>query len=140
MLPSPRRLLIVSLCIALLALRFGGAHLHLCFDGSEAPSALHFADAGLHHADAGQGHADKRSLSGDGAHHDDVEVSIASDAIAKLSSSLDVPTLAVLLIAALLLFCQGRTPAPSVPSRLRLPRSPLHLRPPLRGPPRHSFA
>jgi hypothetical protein len=45
-------------CIALLAVRIGGAHLHLCFDGSEPPISVHVGElsaqdehGGIHHAD-----------------------------------------------------------------------------------------
>lgn len=131
---NTRPLLLVLACIAMLVMRLGGVHQHLCFDGSEAPSALHFVDAGLHHVDTDSG-----SLVSDDVHHHDVEVSAADDGVTQLPS-LDLPVLA-LLIAVVLLLPLGRRnglrPARAV---TRLAQPPLHLRPPSRGPPRFSFA
>ncbi len=134
---QPRKLVFLVVCLAFLLMRVGGAHLHVCLDGSEAPSAMHFADSGLHHTEAEpNGHAGGHD---EDAHHDDVEVNLASDLIAKLSS-LDLPVIAGLLFVVLALLPWVRTPAPPTPVDTRISRSPLHLRPPLRGPPPGSFA
>ena len=43
---SSRRSWLVSLlCSVLLLLQVSGAHLHLCFDGQEAPASVHLLDA-----------------------------------------------------------------------------------------------
>jgi hypothetical protein len=119
------RLLIVLLCAAVIMLRVGGTHLHLCFDGSEPPVSLHVADSGVHHDDAGS------------TRHADQDVAIGAEALVKKSSAaLDLAMLAFVL--ALLLFFVPRTPNP-LPDFFTAPRlssARLRLRPPLRGPPR----
>lgn len=119
-----RPLLLTLLLAALLTARVGGAHLHLCFDGSEPPASLHFSDAG-HHDDH---HADEA--------HDDVDVSLIAEAAAKLGKlSLDLP---LLVTASLILFGLWLA-AQRPPSPYRGPRAasdPYSLRPPVRGPPR----
>lgn len=42
-------LLAVLLCLALIMVRVGGAHLHLCFDGTEPPASYHAFDDSVHH-------------------------------------------------------------------------------------------
>lgn len=127
-------------CLAFLVMRVGGAHLHQCFDGSEPENAVHFADAGLHHAPTADTptalgvHGD-----GGGEHHDDVDTRVAADPLVKLSL-LD-PTAAACLLLAFTLLVLPRLKTPRLVSRaIRLPARPLHLRPPLRGPPSLSFA
>lgn len=136
--------LLVLACIAMLVMRLGGVHQHFCLDGSEAPSALHFVDAGLHHlgSDDGHGHRHHRQDLGsqhlaDDGHHDDVEVPVANDALTKLAS-LDLTALAILVIATFVLSPAGRRIRLGTRLAARLPRLPPHLRPPLRGPP-HFF-
>ncbi|WP_428383415.1 hypothetical protein [Nevskia ramosa] len=131
---TTRPLLLVLACIAVLVMRLGGVHQHLCFDGSEAPSALHFVDGGLHHIETAGG-----DLISDDVHHHDVEVSAADDGVTQLPS-LDLPVLALLIAVSLLLPLARRSGLR--PARLvaRPSPSPQHLRPPLRGPPRFSFA
>ena len=129
------RWLIAILCIAVVVLRVGGPHLHLCFDGSEPPVTLHVTDFGDHHA--GSHHADDshaETLLADFA-HEDQDVGVGSDLVSKkLSGDADVAVLA--LLCALLLFLiprqLGTTFAWLIPVA-GPDRS--HLRPPLRGPP-----
>lgn len=129
-----RPLLLVLACIAVLVMRLGGVHQHLCFDGSEAPSALHFVDGGLHHVETASG-----NLISDDVHHHDVEVSAADDGVTKLPS-LDLPVLALLIAIGMLLPPARRSGLR--PARLvtLLAPSRAHLRPPLRGPPSFSLA
>jgi len=123
------RFLIVTLCVAVVALRIGGLHVHLCMDGSEPPLSLHVADSGIHHldeADGGEAHADR-------------DMSVATDVVVKKPSGyFDLSLMAA--FCALLLFLLARPRAlhafPSVPATLRSARN--RLRPPLRGPPRHA--
>ncbi len=113
--------LLTLFCVALLVVHVGGAHLHLCFDGSEPPSSLHLMDSGLHHAGPG---AD--------AGHQDVNLALAGEALTKLklgSIDLDLP---VLLIAALLVWSLLQAPRHRVPVFSSAARI---LWPPLRGPP-----
>lgn len=131
---TTRPFLLVMACLAMLVMRLGGVHQHLCFDGSEAPSALHFVDGGLHHVETGHG----VSID-DGFHHHDVEVSAADDGVTKLPS-LDLPVLALLIAVSLLLPLGRRSGLRPARPYTRLSPPPLHLRPPLRGPPRFSFA
>ncbi|HEY5810335.1 MAG TPA: hypothetical protein VIT67_20345 [Povalibacter sp.] len=111
--------------IAFVATRLADAHLHLCFDGQEAASAMHVADGAVHndahHTDSE--HADR-----------DVDVFDAV-LLKKLADSTDL--LALTFVAAWLIFL--------IPARrhdwthdLASPvasRSVFHLKPPSRGPP-----
>lgn len=131
---STRPFLLLLACIAVLVMRLGGVHQHLCFDGSEAPSALHFVDGGLHHVETAGG-----DLISDDVHHHDVEVSAADDGVTKLPS-LDPPVLALLIAVSLLLPLARRSGLRPARPATRLAPPALHLRPPSRGPPRYSFA
>lgn len=123
--PRVRFCLLLLLGVALLFTRLGGAHLHLCFDGLEPASSLHFIDSGQH--------ADHHA----GEEHDDRDVSLIADALAKpIKLSLEVALLLVLMGFGAPLF------APAIPRHrfaARITASPpFHLRPPLRGPPARS--
>jgi hypothetical protein len=120
------KLSIVLLCVAVVALRIGGTHLHLCFDGSEPPLSLHLADSGQHHAGGAAT-----------APHTDQDVSIGSEALVKKTSAgLDFAALAFAFTLLLFFLPRVRSPLPAffVPPRLSPARA--RLRPPLRGPPR----
>ncbi|AXQ28851.1 hypothetical protein D0B54_09220 [Solimonas sp. K1W22B-7] len=116
---SPPLSLILLLGLALLLTRVVGTHLHFCFDGREAPVAVHVADGDLHHA---------------GHQGEDVKI---DDASAAKSWQSFAATL-VFIAAAVLLWL----PAAPRPTLLRSPvaapprrKLPHVLRPPLRGPP-----
>lgn len=128
-----RTLLLLFACFAFLVMRIDGAHLHRCFDGAEPPNDVHFADFGLHHLESPAGQYPG------GTGHEDIDSDVTSDAVSKLAS-VDLPVLAGFLFAIALLLPRGRHLVPRPPTASRLFRSPLHLRPPLRGPPRFSFA
>lgn len=120
-----RSWLLTLLLVALLTVRIGGAHLHLCFDGNEPPASLHLLDDGAHH--------EENTVS---APHNDVDLSVIDEALTKVGkASWDLPVLA---IAATLLLALLVIPARIVPRHVVPPTlSPLYLlRPPLRGPPR----
>jgi hypothetical protein len=119
--------------VQLLIMRISGAHLHLCFDGSEPPLSYHVADSGIHHEDAHD-----HGLTHEPAHeqsHDDRDLDVGQDLLIKKLAAKDL-TLALITFALLLFLVSvssgmARTaylPPPS--KRLR-----SHLRPPLRGPP-----
>lgn len=117
--------LLALLCALLLVMRVGGAHLHLCFDGSEPPVAVHLLDAGMHHAEPW--------MNGE---PQDKDVAVGEDALTKLPK-LGVEDAPLLLLAVMLLGCLLRTPgAPAWRSTKSLASCDIHsLRPPPRGPP-----
>jgi hypothetical protein len=127
------RWILATVCLSLLIMRISGAHLHLCFDGSEPPLSYHVADSGIHHADEHD-----HGLTHETAHeqsHDDRDLDVGQDLLIKKLAAKDL-TLALITFALLLFLVSvssgmARTaylPPPS--KRLR-----AHLRPPLRGPP-----
>lgn len=117
--------LLTLICVLLLMVRVAGPHLHLCFDGQEAPASFHILDIGLHHA---EGHS---------APHQDIDVSLAVDGVSKTGKQLNLDDLPVALLAALLLWVLFQTPRrfllPLLPAVV--PARSAFLRPPLRGPP-----
>lgn len=124
-LPSaPHPLATALLCLALLMVRVGGAHLHLCFDGTEPPASYHVLDVDPHHESPG---AD--------AAHQDADVALTADMYSKPGKSVDhLPLALMTAIFALALIRRQRTStspdyAPALPTARAL------LRPPLRGPP-----
>ncbi len=116
---------IALLVIAVATMPASGAHLHLCFDGSEAPATVHATEDGAHHSDAGL----------DGTHND-VDVSLAGVALSKkFDSALDLPGLALLTSV---LFHLAVPEAVLAPRELAAPliiRSVFRILPPSRGPP-----
>jgi hypothetical protein len=114
------------LLLALLAFAFGrltGAHLHLCFDGSEPPLTLHTADSA--HVDHHAGET----------HHEDLDVEPLGDLLAKSAQLVMLAVFAAAILLLALLAPPWRLLAIDRES-LRLPRPPPRfLRPPLRAPP-----
>ena len=113
------------LCVAVLVMRMGGAHLHLCFDGSDPPASVHLTDDDAYHEGAGA----------DGV-HDDVDVSLLSVAVGqKPGGSIELPA----LIAAIFILLSVPLVRGAAPPRGRTPfliPSPIfRFQPPLRGPP-----
>lgn len=118
---SPPLTLVLLLGFALLLTRVVGTHLHFCFDGQEAPVAVHIADGESHH---------------DGHQGGDIDIDDASAASKPSQQSL--ASLALFIAAAFLWLVLVPRPAAPVfvavaPPRRKLPHV---LRPPLRGPPR----
>ena len=111
--------------IAFVATRLADAHLHLCFDGQEAASAMHVADGAVHN-DAH--HTDSE--------HDDRDVDVFDVVLLKkVADSTDL--LALTFVVAWLVFLIP-TRRHDWPHDLAAPvalRSIFRLRPPLRGPP-----
>lgn len=123
---SPRPWLLTLACVALLFARLGGAHLHLCLDGSELPASLHVTDSG-HHAD----HHDDQA-------HADRDISLVDHALTKSGKwDLDLPLLLAALWLVTVLFARLRMSAADSPPPAAPP--PRFCRPPLRGPPLHAF-
>ena len=117
---------VAALCLALLMLRVGGVHLHLCFDGSEPPVSYHLGDSGVHHIDehdAGESHSDR-------------DLQIANDLAVKKPNQGQDATLALLTLTLLLfLLSPVRSPRPARRDDPAPVPSFSWLRPPLRGPP-----
>jgi hypothetical protein len=107
--------------LAVLVMRLGDVHLHLCFDGQEAPATLHAV-----HADEIAHHADEE--------HSDADVNVFGAILVKKGGVVDLPLLAV---ACFLLFLlrPPRGQRPSAAFEHLFPFRPPRLLPPLRGPP-----
>jgi hypothetical protein len=119
------RIWIALVSLAVMAMPVSGAHLHLCFDGSEPPATFHPVEDG-------SGHDDEPT---EGAHNDK-DVSLQGVALAKKhDGALDLPT--ALTVAVLVLRMPVTAPAPvfetdvATPIPLRVAR----VLPPLRAPP-----
>ena len=127
-----RRAWVTTLMSVVLALAPGArAHLHLCFDGSEAPSAFHLSDSEMHH----DSESDRFGAAAPGfdAVHSDSDVGVTGDLVSKDKFKWQ-PLFALHTMAAPL---ELPTQAPLPPEfRGRIaPSLPYFLRPPLRGPP-----
>lgn len=125
---SYRLLLTLFLCIALLAVRVGGAHLHLCLDGQEPASAVHVGGDSLAHDQAESGPA-----------HQDYDVDLISNPLGKFAK-IDFSPIALLLAVTLLLLTGRRIEPVPRPLVLQGFHSPARLRPPSCGPPLISVA
>jgi hypothetical protein len=119
------RFWIALVSLAVMAMPVSGAHLHLCFDGSEPPTTFHPAEDGSAH--------DEEAI--DGAHNDK-DVSLQGVALAKKhDSALDLPT--ALTVAVLVIRMPVTAPVPVFESDVATP-IPLRIArvlPPLRAPP-----
>ncbi len=114
------------LCLALLAMlvvRLGEMHLHLCFDGQEPAATVHVGDSPAHDNDT---HAD--------ASHSDQDVELLSTAVIKKAGT-DTLDLLFVCLALLLLLPTLRHAVPLPAYRFLAPPKPAYLLPPLRGPP-----
>lgn len=114
--------LLWALCIVLLIVRFGGAHWHLCFDGSEEPRAVHVGDvANDHKTEPG---------------HTDTDLNLVESGLAKYFKSIDnLP--ALLLAVALICLLPTRRQGASAAFFESPPPLLIHYRlPSPRAPPR----
>jgi hypothetical protein len=119
-------LLLWTVLLAVLAVRMGDTHLHLCFDGQEPPTSVHFADASVHHDDEHD----------DGPAHADKDINPFIGTIVK--SDDDPQPLFALIVSTLLtidLLSPDHGVAPFDRSTPLAAHPPFYLRPPLRGPP-----
>lgn len=107
-------------CIVILAVRIGGAHLHLCFDGSEQPVSVHVGELVAH---------DEH----DGIHHTDKDLNLVDSGVAKtLIQVLSAPALIAAIIVLCLSIAERGTPSPTyspplfrfIPHRFTAPRAP----------------
>jgi hypothetical protein len=126
---SYRALLTVFLCIALVVMRIGSAHLHLCLDGQAPPASIQFGDDPI---ESGSGHAET------GPAHQDYDYELAGGTFAKLPK-LDLSLIALLFAFPLWLLTRRRVRASAPTEALPTQLSPFqHLRPPPCGPPLNS--
>jgi hypothetical protein len=132
---STRWTWITGLAVLFAGITNAHAHVHYCFDGQEPPAAVHLSD-GIDHAHEHPGPASHHDdvLHHDDADHDDLDLDLPNEALAKIVKH-DQLALAPLLgwstvidsrPAAALAWSSAAPPAPD----------PLYARPPLRGPPR----
>jgi hypothetical protein len=119
------RLLLWVVALAVLTVRASDTHLHLCFDGQEPPTTLHFADASVHHDENhdGETHADRDF---------DPFVGLLLKS-GNTDSDVALP-LGVVALVVLLPPVSDTVPAASDPPSAATD-PPFYLRPPLRGPP-----
>jgi hypothetical protein len=123
--PRTNVCLLILLCVALLVARVSGAHLHLCFDGTEPFASVHMLDSGPAAASDGL----------TAAHHDE-EVFVIGDVVNKSAKvGLELPAL---LAFVLLLWAALQLPRLVAPGfRPLLAAAELRvLLPPPRAPPR----
>jgi len=117
--------LLALFCALLLASRMGGAHLHLCFDGSEPPVSFHAFDIDLHHGEPQTA-----------TPHQDADVGVVGEVLAKLlTADLDLPPLLLAALIGLTLLWSPRARPEFAEPRAAATAAALYLRPPLRGPP-----
>lgn len=113
----------VFISLAFLLASAGHAHIHLCFDGQEPPADVH----ALHSDHLGHHPGDREA-------HDDLDVDLLDDALAK-NLKFDLPWMAALAVGFLII------EPPSVSFALPelgdrpIAQPPRFLRPPLRAPP-----
>lgn len=115
--------LLALLCVTLLLGRVAGAHLHLCFDGGEAPSELHLFDLGMHHGKTGIG-----------SPHADTDLAVPVEVLSK--TKFDWKFALALVAAAVLAGLVRAVKQVFVEApRSYFLQTPHFLRPPSRGPP-----
>jgi len=116
--------LIAAVAVLYAGISSAHAHVHLCFDGKEAPATIHLVD--------GDTHAHDHEADGT---HDDVDVDIPSSATIAKAFKHDVqfvaPATRVEIAAP-----EPYSEAPPVRAGPRLPPPPPYSLPQLRAPPR----
>jgi len=119
------RLLLWTIVLAVLTVRASDTHLHLCFDGQEPPTSVHFADASIHNDDD---HDDEN--------HADKDLDPLVGVLLKSGDADPELALPVSVVALVLLLPLQRDVLPIDFDPVPLAAGPpSHLRPPLRGPP-----
>jgi hypothetical protein len=119
------RVWIALVSLAVVAMPVSGAHLHLCFDGSEPPATFHPVEDGSVHDGCPTG-----------VSHNDKDVSLQGVALAKKhDGALDLPT--AITAAVLVIRMPVTAPAPVFESDVAtpIPLRVARLLPPLRAPP-----
>jgi hypothetical protein len=125
--PRLRTFVILLLCTILVVVRSANMHVHLCFDGQEAPVSLHFEDG----AELSE-HLTEITLQ-----HHDLDVDVVSHLSSKLPK-LDLPIVALIVSALLVAFALLGKPPLAIARSLQFRfQSRPYFTPPLRGPPLH---
>ena len=138
--PKPARFVLWTVVLAVLTVRASDTHLHLCFDGQEAPTRVHFADVSVQHGEAHHGEAHHGAGHHDEGHHGESHADQDFDPLIGLllkhggsDPDLALPTC---VVAAVLLLPPVTTIVPVDSDSLPADSNPpFYLRPPLRGPP-----
>jgi hypothetical protein len=123
-LASSRPIFCFVLALMLLIVRMADAHAHLCYDGKEPPSSIHWACGGAHPCET-----DKSTV-----HTGDKDVQVSADLLVKKSVSADswMPA----FLASIFQYIAPRSVERiAVEATIVRPTEPAYLRPPLRGPP-----
>jgi hypothetical protein len=123
---SRRWVWVAAVAVLLAGITNAHAHVHLCFDGQEPPTAVHlydFNDDGDHLQDHGVA-----------PHHEDVDVNLQSQALAK---TVKYDLTAIEAVVAWTFVFERQAPS-VLPARADTPPrpAPLYSHPPLRAPPR----
>ena len=120
------RITLALLCAVLIAARIGGAHLHVCFDGSEPPVSLHLVEASQHHEQDPSGFT-----------HVDQDMSLGGEYLGKKPApGSDLALLAIACALFLFFLPRIRGSQPDYTSRIPARHPRAHGLPPPRGPPR----
>lgn len=125
-----RTAFVLLLVVAFMGARLTGLHLHLCFDGTEAPASVQTQTY-----DIGQDLHDDLSRGFNQVQMDDLDVDLTGNAMLKLVKvGTDVP---VLIAALVLFFLAPRQPLEVARALIDVPVSRRRpgIRPPLRAPP-----
>jgi hypothetical protein len=135
---ASRRWIIGFALVAFVVARLTGAHLHMCFDGSEPLAQLHVSDtAGVdHHTDELDPHhiasVDHHAIATQT--HEDLDVDMLDSMLAK-NAKLDMPAIVLDAWSLTLIYVAAvRQPLPTNVAQPPL-RPPRYLRPLLRAPP-----
>lgn len=120
--PRTRLVFLALLCAAVLFPRLGGPYLQFCWDGADPPVELHMSAWDAGYAQFGTTDSDEDQI-----------VDLSQPGVGKVwPPSLDG---ALVLVFLVMLVNSRRTSLVVVLRTVRVPWSPLFLRPPLRGPP-----
>lgn len=118
-------MLVLLLCTILLVVRSMDMHVHLCFDGQEAPVSVHFEDG----AELNE-HLTEITLQ-----HHDLDVDVVSH-LSNKPTKVDLPLVTLAFSVILLVFGLFGRPLLASPRSLNFRyRSRPYFTPPLRGPP-----
>jgi hypothetical protein len=124
--PSKRWSWLAGFAVLFAGITNAHSHVHYCFDGQEPPAAVHLVDSADHHHETIEHHDD-------GTRHDDLDVDVQNQALAKVVKY-DLPAIPVVAWAMTL----DAIPDDTLEARLDTPRhpSPRYALPQLRAPPR----
>ena len=118
---------LTALAVLFAGLTNAHAHVHYCFDGQEPPASVHLVDSTNHDHELPGGHHD------DGSEHDDLDVDLPNQALAK-AVKYDLPAITTHLWT----FAFEAAPRSALAERVDSPPAPQprYVHPQLRAPPR----